>query len=125
MNSPITHRTRRRRETRASVRVAERVAKLLISIGGIGTILAVTLILFFLVWVVAPLFAGAKATSLVAETLPGGTERAKGTGFSPGPHVAVDEHRLLGATLDTDGSLSLWRPDTGALLKRRKLFVAG
>jgi phosphate transport system permease protein len=39
--------------------------------------------------------------------------------------VAVDEHRLLGAMLDSDGSLNLWRPDNGRLLKRRKLFVPG
>jgi len=111
MKPPL--RTRRRRETRPSVRVAERAAKLLISIGGIGTILAVTLILFFLVWVVAPLFLGASAVPLVSESI-GGSASTSGT---LRPHVAVDEHRLLGATLDTDGSLSLWRPDTGALLK--------
>lgn len=108
--------------------MAETAAKLLISIGGIGTILAVTLILFFLVWVVAPLFAGASAVPLVSEALPGGTDRTAPAGTGPqvpGPQVAVDEHQLLGATLDPDGSLSLWRPDTGALLKRRKLFVAG
>lgn len=47
---------RGRRQTRRSVRVAEQVAQVLISIGGIGTILAVVLIFVFLVWVIAPLF---------------------------------------------------------------------
>lgn len=107
------------------MRVAERVAKLLISIGGIGTILAVTLILFFLVWVVTPLFRGASAVPLVSASIDRGIDRSAATSRSPSPHVAVDEHRLLGATLDPDGSLSLWRPDTGSLLERKKLFVAG
>ena len=45
-----------RRRTRRSVRVAERVAKTMITIGGVGTILAVSLIMAFLLWVVVPLF---------------------------------------------------------------------
>lgn len=46
----------RRRTTRLGVRIADRVARLLITFGGVGTILAVCAVAVFLVWVSAPLF---------------------------------------------------------------------
>jgi len=58
--------TRRRRTTR-SVRVAERAARWLITLGGIGTIVAVCTIFAFLVSVVLPLVRGAD----VAPSWPG------------------------------------------------------
>ena len=45
-----------RRATRPMVRFIERATSTVITIGGIGTILAVTLIMVFLVWGVVPLF---------------------------------------------------------------------
>ena len=54
--------------------MAERAARVLISIGGVGTIVAVTLIFVFLVWVVVPLF-GARASTL---PLPPGVDRGDG-----------------------------------------------
>ena len=46
----------RKRVTSRKVRIAERVARTAITIGGIGTIVAVATICVFLVWVVFPLF---------------------------------------------------------------------
>src|SRR5215510_10143700 len=60
MTSAFTGRSRRRTTTRA-VRVAERAARTLITAGGLGTIVAVTTICAFLVWVAVPLFRGADA----------------------------------------------------------------
>ena len=111
--------TQRRRPTRPSVRFAEVVARCLISIGGIGTILAVTLILFFLAWVVVPLFVGARAEPIVSASIqaPARSDTVL--------HAAVDEQGLLGWSLSPDVGLTLWRADTGLLVERRKLFVPG
>ncbi|HYC55323.1 MAG TPA: ABC transporter permease subunit [Candidatus Binatia bacterium] len=51
-----TRRHRRSRSTRSSVRLADAVAAALIRVGGIGTIVAVSTVCFFLIWVAAPLF---------------------------------------------------------------------
>ena len=61
MSQPAPTTRPRRRQTRRGARVAEALAKVLISVGGVGTILAVTLIFAFLVWVVVPIFRGASA----------------------------------------------------------------
>jgi phosphate transport system permease protein len=104
----------RRRQTRRGVRIAERIARLLISIGGVGTILAVTLILVFLVWVVVPLFLGAKNEARPLATL-------KTLATSKPWAVAVDEYQLMSWALFPDGRLSVWRNDDGTLLETREL----
>ncbi len=50
-----TLRTRRARTTRPSVKLADRVARNVIRIGGIGTIAAISTVFVFLAWVVWPL----------------------------------------------------------------------
>ena len=112
----------RRRETRTSVRIGERVAKVLISIGGIGTILAVAGILVFLVWVVAPLFLGASVTPNGPSSRAGAMPSLE-VG-SPLVYSAVDEGGLAAWSLFRDGTLYVWRTDTGFPVERRKLFVA-
>jgi phosphate transport system permease protein len=112
----------RRRETRTVVRVGERVAKLLISIGGIGTIIAVAGILVFLVWVVAPLFLGASVSPIGGT---GGDSARPNPGVaSPLVHCAIDEGGLGAWSLYRDGTLYVWRTDTGFPVDRRKLFVS-
>jgi len=51
-------RSRRARTTRPSVKVADRVARNVIRIGGIGTIAAISTVFLFLSWVVWPLLRG-------------------------------------------------------------------
>jgi len=106
----------RRRKTRPSVKMFDRLARICITVGGIGTILAVTLIMVFLVWVVVPLFqsGGAAETKTIAE-------------FTPGPEGAptrfsVDEYRAIGWSFFPDGTLRVRSLDTGALLDRLRLF---
>jgi phosphate transport system permease protein len=106
----------RRRQTRAVVRLGERSAKILISIGGIGTILAVAGILVFLAWVVVPLFLGAKIDRFGADPLAN-----PGSG-SALVHAAVDEGGLGGWSLLRDGTLHVWRADSGLTVERRKVF---
>jgi phosphate transport system permease protein len=111
----------RRRTTRPAVRIAERVARIGISVGGIGTIVAVGGILVFLVWVVAPLFLGARVETIGPDR---GAPLPGSTAASDLVHVEIDEGRLAGLALLRDGTLSLWEADGGATVERRKLFVA-
>ena len=61
----------RERQTKPSVRRAENIARFLIGAGGVGTIVAVSLIFFFLLWVVLPLFMVWQHCSLQWTVLPG------------------------------------------------------
>ncbi len=104
----------RRRHTSKLVRVGEVVSRLLITVGGIGTIVAVTMVCVFLVWVVHPLFQGASVREV--------------PGFAPAwpssrpLRTAVDEYQLLGWSLMPDGNLFVYRLDNGKVLERRSLF---
>jgi phosphate transport system permease protein len=104
----------RRHSTRASVKVADRLATTGITIGGIGTIIAVTAMCLFLVAVVVPLFlpGSSHESSRIENPLPG---------VSP-IHFNVDEYRVMGWALFPDGTVRLSRLDTGDLLEERRLF---
>ncbi len=115
MSSSFTGHARRRKTTRA-VRVGESLSRVLITAGGLGTIVAVGTICVFLVWVVVPLFAG-------------GEERPAAVGPAPEAlrdgapvHLELDEDRLAAWSLMPDGKLVAFRLDDGSELERRELF---
>ena len=96
--------------------------RLLISIGGIGTILAVSGILVFLAWVVLPLFTGARFEAVARG--PSSTVAAR----APGVRVlasAVDAQGLVGWELRSDGRIEAFRIDTGEGLESRELAAPG
>lgn len=95
----------RRRSTRRSVLLADRLARTLISIGGVGTILAVSGVCLFLVWVVVPLFLPAGLDAVERRDRPGAGQLL---------HLGVDEYRLLGWTLHASGRIDLFRVADGA-----------
>jgi phosphate transport system permease protein len=91
--------------TRWTVRAADKIAKFSITVGGIGTILAVSAVGIFLIAVVIPIF------------LPGSAEEVS-TGAYRHPasrllHMAVDEYRVMGWTMLRDGTVHVFRLDTG------------
>jgi phosphate transport system permease protein len=104
----------RRRTTRWTVHVADRAARWLIVAGGIGTILAVSVVCIFLVYVVTPLFLPAKVKAQQDST-PAWAAK------SP-LHVALAPDQLLAWALESDGSLACFRPDDGALVARQPLL---
>lgn len=108
-------RPRRARSTSRGVKVAERSARIFITAGGLGTIAAVGLIFAFLVWVVLPIFLGAKVEE--PRALSPGAER----GAEP-VRLLFDEHRLLTGTVYADGWVRVHRADGGALVEERELF---
>ncbi len=106
----------RKRRTSPRVRLADRTARLLISLGGAGTILAVGTVCLFLVWVVVPLF-------LPARTEYAGTVRLEdGLPGSPPSVLRADERGHLAWAWRADGTLDVLRTDTGRLLSRRRPF---
>lgn len=111
----FTGRTRKR-TTRRSVLVADRVSRALITVGGIGTILAVLGVFFFLVWVVLPLFKPAEITE--AKIL------SRDERIEP-LHLGMDEYQLLAWTLLPSGRLDVFRLDSGAILSSQQVFEPG
>jgi phosphate transport system permease protein len=109
---------RGRRRTRRSVRVAEQVAQVLISIGGIGTILAVVLIFVFLVWVIAPLFLPGRLG--VAEVQP----LVAGNAAAP-VQLGIDPHADQLWSLAQGGRLEVRALGTGELLQGLDLELEG
>jgi phosphate transport system permease protein len=106
---------RRDRVPKRSVKVGDRLARLLITMGGIGSIVAVSLVGIFLLWVVVPLFLPA--------SMPPQEDFATGTALltSQPRRAAVNEYGTLAWTYCPDGRLLLWRLDTGNLIAERRL----
>ncbi|HEY2826118.1 MAG TPA: ABC transporter permease subunit [Pirellulales bacterium] len=104
---------RRHRSTRWTVALNNRLAHVIIAVGGIGTIVAVSLVCVFLVWVVVPLF------------LPATVE--KGKAISDLPAVAgnqellalgTDDNRLTGWEVSKEGAVRLFRLDNGETIQQ-------
>jgi len=121
----------RRRGTRFSVRLADRVARTLIAVGGIGTIVAVSMVCIFLVWTAVPLFFPASLgearrvqLAQAADTNPTATKSSSVplTDTQPRPaeaktdgvRMAVDEYLALGWTISADAVLRAFRLDDGS-----------
>ena len=106
---------RRIHKTRWIVRVADRVATACITVGGIGTILAVTGVFLFLVSVVVPVFRSGRAEP-----------RGDKSGHLPAPalHVGTDEYRVCGWSLGRDGVWRAFRLDNGDTLSTHILAPA-
>ncbi|MDZ7582411.1 MAG: ABC transporter permease subunit [Deltaproteobacteria bacterium] len=107
----ITGRTRQRTTTR-SVRFANLAARGLISFGGIATILAVLLVCVFLVAVVIPLFLPPRTEMVAPVPLadqPGGLEA-----------LGLNEYLTMGWGFSADGTLDVFRLDTGAVIGRHR-----
>ncbi len=100
----------RQRQTRQAVKVAEVVARTLISIGGIGTIVAVATVCVFLVRVAIPLFTPAHSTPShdVRMTADLADRRIVRAG--------ADEYGVLLWVAWSDGAIAAYGADTGEIL---------
>jgi phosphate transport system permease protein len=98
----------RRRATRPWVRAGDRIARLLITLGGIGTIVAVLLVGLFLLAVALPLFRSASARVEAAAS-------AGGEGSAP-LALGIDESGAVAWALEPDGDLRLFGVGDGRTL---------
>ncbi len=105
----------RRRSTSRSVHIANRAAGLLITLGGSATILAISLVCVFLVWVVIPLFISPSLESEreLSATL-GAQDAAGGTPFR------LNEYLTMAWSMNAAGVVHLISLDTGESLAELK-----
>jgi phosphate transport system permease protein len=103
----------RKRTTRPGVLLMDKVSRFVITVGGIGTIVAVLFILFFLIAVVVPLFQG-------ADVAPEATAFAAAKGEILRLHT--DEFRVATWELLEDGRVVVRRLDTGEVIERHEAF---
>jgi phosphate transport system permease protein len=99
----------RQRKTRLSVRLGEIFSRLLITLGGIGTIVAIVLVCVFLVWVAVPLIFNAETTPKPAQQL----------NWQAKPLLqGMDSEQLVGWALLSDGKLISYRLDNGEAISK-------
>jgi len=106
-----------RRTTRPSVRVVDRIARLAIMLGGIGTILAVSTVCVFLVWVVVPLFRDPEIAPAATVVRPRGPAEAVPV------RTAIDEHGTAEWTVFSDGTVRVRRLDDGSTVHEVAAFA--
>ena len=106
----------RRRVTSPAVKLKDRLARTIITVGGIGTILAVLCVAVFLVWVVLPLFLPASIDDL--RTYPRDWAEVPA-------HISLDEYGRLGWVLFPSGTLETFRVDDGSVQQSTSLFEPG
>jgi phosphate transport system permease protein len=110
-------RVRRQRSTHPSVRVVDRVARALITVGGIGTIVAVSVLCLFLVWVVVPLFLPPDAEPRDASPALVGPDDSEPVA------LGLDEYLSMGWALERSGTVRAFGLDDGAELARIQVFA--
>jgi len=103
---------KRRMTTSWQVKAADRISYLVITLGGMGTIVAVSCVALVLVWVVIPLF-------LPARLAPRGNSSAPWDSSVTPVHLAVDEFGILGWALLPSGELVSFKLDDGQVLDRQ------
>lgn len=110
----------RKRTTHWSVKFKDRLTSVIITVGGLGTIVAVTTVFLFLISVVLPLFAPSKVdqTTIASVPMPEDVVAAP-------VHLAVDEYNLLAWAVFPDGILRKFRLDTGEVLDEHSLVSDG
>ncbi len=99
------------RKTRWTVKAMDRLAQGLISAAGVGTILAISTVFVFLLWVVAPLFESPVAREA------GGWSAEWLTPEQAPVFVSLEESQALGWAVTGDGILRVFRADNGQVLQ--------
>ena len=91
------------KKTRRWVLIADRIADMVISVGGILVIAAVLGIMIFLVYEVVPLFGGGTVQSHSDYTLDVKREPILG--------LSIDEHKTIAACAMKDATVSAWHAE--------------
>ena len=110
--SSFTGRTRKRK-TRLGVRFSDAFSRILIAVGGIGTVVSVMTVLLFLIYVVLPLLRPSAVGPLQAVAVPPGDAPA---------YFATDEYRVLGVRATADGRFTVFRLDDGSPVSTLRPF---
>lgn len=117
---------KRNRSTTWSVRLKDVIAKVMITAGGIGTIVAVLGVCLFLVWVVVPLFFSASVNDASHFTMTQSrptTSADTAQAFEPPVAQGMDEYRMISWILSANGELSAYNNAAGKLLTRQHVVT--
>lgn len=114
--TPPTSAEHRSRRTSARVLWTDRIAMGVITVGGIGTIVAVLTVAFYLVWVSVPLFAPSRVEQAGSFARPASNDSQRPL------DVSVDEYANLAWSLFADGRVLVTRLDTGEVIEERALL---
>ena len=106
---------RRRRSTTPAVKAANVMARVVITIGGLSTILAVTVVCVFLVAVVVPMF-------LPPAVEPAADGRAAVSWQGDARHLEINEYRTMGWIMDASGEVHLLNLEAGEPLGQYRPF---
>lgn len=90
------------------------VARHAVTLGGIGVIVAITLIFFYLAYVVIPLFKPASMHATAEYALPGGT-------VAETAHLSLEEQGEVGVRFTLAGEAVFFRVADGSLVERSRL----
>lgn len=108
---------RGRHQTRWTVKMADRVSAVVITVGGVATIAAVCLVFVLLLAVVLPMFRSASVQPTTLATTSAGDAQPL--------TLMVDEYRVLAWEVYPHGELRVFRVDTGATVQQERLVEAG
>ncbi len=111
--APSGARKPRKKKTAWSVRASDAISRALITVGGIGTLVAVSTVFFYLVWVVAPLLKPSYLSASASVTAP-----------ADGAEVlclAADEYQLMGWLYRAKGRVDVFSLASGRLLTSHDL----
>lgn len=102
--------------TRRSTAFADRLARALITVGGIGTIVAVSTVFVFLFWVVKDLFLSAKVGEPTRYEISTGVEVLA---------VGIDEYQTIAWTLESDGLIRAVGSRDGQNVAEHRVVAVG
>jgi len=92
----------------------DKIAAIAVKIGGMGVIVAITLIFFYLLMVVLPLFESAEIEKLTSYQL--STEQK-----SQSLHYVIDEQGKIAIRVGDDGSIVSFKTDSGQVISTQQL----
>ena len=106
----------RERKTRRNVRITDKISSFVITIGGIGTIIAILTVSLFLLWVAFPLLLPPSVSETHQAMLQNAQQSEEIITF------VTDDDQTLCWTLTRNGTLTLFRLSDGAAISQTDLF---
>ncbi len=103
----------RKKKTTWSVRAGDVISRLMITVGGIGTLVAVSTVFLYLLWVAIPLLKPSEISSPSTFTVRKGTAPTR---------LTVDEYQLIGWVYQPGGRIEIFSMDSGQSLESRELM---
>jgi phosphate transport system permease protein len=109
------------RKPRRSVMWVDDLARRLITLSGIGSIVAVSLVGLFLVWVVLPLFTSTGLEQMASPVFPAAGQSPARDTANPPLHQVIDNYGSLVWSLHADGTFQVRELEHGTLIDTHRI----